>query len=241
MKNLYPKSKGKIYPSPPSSSSSPNKPTTLSVLNLLPAAILVLTTVLALEDREALAYFITCSLKPPSSTIGEKKKCKKPNNVHKPLFDCECFDCYTSFWYRWDTSPNRELISQAIEAFEEHLASTELCKKTGKGGRKKDRRFSEKPAGKPVSEEPKEPFPVMLEKSLEEENQAFDETGDATSDTEASGCYDDDEGLTGNRTVDEIMAVQLPASNNQGLVRKIWPDVLGLFNSRVWSLWSPNV
>ncbi|GAB4828586.1 hypothetical protein Ancab_018246 [Ancistrocladus abbreviatus] len=34
--------------------------------------------------------------------------------------------CRKGYWIRWDSSPNRELIHQAIEAFEEHLATGEL-------------------------------------------------------------------------------------------------------------------
>lgn len=50
-----------------------------------------------------------------------------------PLFECDCFDCYTSSWFKWDSSPNRELIHQAIEAFEESLAtSNEITKKKTK-------------------------------------------------------------------------------------------------------------
>ena len=30
-------------------------------------------------------------------------------------------------------------------------------------------------------------------------------------------------------------------SHHKGLARKVLPDVLGLLNSRLWSLWSPNV
>ncbi|KAG6407773.1 hypothetical protein SASPL_130771 [Salvia splendens] len=40
--------------------------------------------------------------KPPS------KKQRRHNSP--PLFDCDCFHCYTSFWFRGDSSLNRELI-----------------------------------------------------------------------------------------------------------------------------------
>ncbi|GAV61994.1 hypothetical protein CFOL_v3_05519, partial [Cephalotus follicularis] len=42
-----------------------------------------------------------------------------------PVFDCDCFDYYTSYWYRWDSSPNCKLIHKAIEAFEDHLTNGE--------------------------------------------------------------------------------------------------------------------
>ena len=63
------KNKGKVYPSPSSSSSSSSAIPChsdgdfLSVLKLLPAAILALASVLSLEDREILAYMITRSMK----------------------------------------------------------------------------------------------------------------------------------------------------------------------------------
>ena len=59
------KNKGKVYPSPSSSSSSSlaipchSDGDFLSVLKLLPTAILALASVLSLEDREVLAYMIT--------------------------------------------------------------------------------------------------------------------------------------------------------------------------------------
>ncbi|GAB4838958.1 hypothetical protein Ancab_028491 [Ancistrocladus abbreviatus] len=68
----------------------------------------------------------------PSSLLEEnirnsRKNKKQPPSPHKsPLFDCGCFDCYTSYWLRWDLSPNREFIHQVIEAFEEHLANGKL-------------------------------------------------------------------------------------------------------------------
>ncbi|KAA8533339.1 hypothetical protein F0562_033128 [Nyssa sinensis] len=153
------RNKGKVYPSLPSSSSmSPSfaNRDALSVLKLLPAAILALASVLSIEDREVLAYMITRSMKSanPSSMIEEKKNKKKSNTHKPPVFDCECFDCYTSYWFRWDTSPNRELINQAIEAFEEHLANGEQSKRNNKGKKreKMGRRAAEKPGN--VSEMP---------------------------------------------------------------------------------------
>jgi hypothetical protein len=122
------KNKGKVYPSPSSSSSSVGDNgdrDVLSVLKLLPAAILALASVLSLEDREVLAYMITRSLKTtttnnpsPSLQDSKKKSSKKPQNNNNsqrsnhiaPIFDCDCFDCYISYWFRWDSSPNRELI-----------------------------------------------------------------------------------------------------------------------------------
>lgn len=42
---------------------------------------------------------------------------------HRLSFDCSCFQCYMGFWSRWDASPNREIIHQAIDLFEDHMAA----------------------------------------------------------------------------------------------------------------------
>ncbi|KAK2986855.1 LOW QUALITY PROTEIN: hypothetical protein RJ640_011080 [Escallonia rubra] len=111
-------------------------------MNLLPAAILALVSILSLQDREVLAYMITRSMKStnPATVSDEKKKTQKKFGMpHKPsVFDCECFDCYTSYWFRWDSSPNHELIHQAIKAFEDHLSNPSKKvrgKKRDKSGR----------------------------------------------------------------------------------------------------------
>ncbi|XP_068666280.1 uncharacterized protein [Aristolochia californica] len=254
MKNLYPKSKGKIYPSPSSaataaSSSSSSPTSTAHVLNLLPAAILALISVLGFEDREVLATLILRSMKTPSLILEEKKKCKNPpNTAHKPLLDCPCFDCYTSFWIRWDSSPNRELIHQAIEAFEEHLAKGETPKK----GRKKDRR---------VTNKEKCPLPKLGFPELDAATNkptvdiiADHETPTTTTSTATTTPEkeedDEDAGEVAGSSPESVEPItenvlsappQLPAGNNRSLVRKVWPDVMGMFNSRLWGLWNPSV
>ncbi|KAM1791084.1 hypothetical protein FF2_034678 [Malus domestica] len=135
------KNKGKVYPSPSSSSDG----YVLSVLQLFPATILALASVLFLEDRKVLAYLITRFMKNtpdtsssiPAAQDPQKKTSKKgPKNftstaaTHQPpMFDCDHFDYYISYWFKWDSSPNRELIHQAIKAFEDHLANGERPKR----------------------------------------------------------------------------------------------------------------
>ncbi|KAK2978041.1 hypothetical protein RJ640_000702 [Escallonia rubra] len=128
------RNKGKVHSSPSlSSSPPPSLPNAeaFSVMNLLPAAILALVSILSLQDREVLAYMITKSMKStnPATVSDEKKKTQKKSGMpHKPsVFDCECFDCYTSYWFRWDSSPNHKLIHQAIEALEDHLSNVEFA------------------------------------------------------------------------------------------------------------------
>ncbi|KAB2620477.1 hypothetical protein D8674_043007 [Pyrus ussuriensis x Pyrus communis] len=279
------KNKGKVHPSPFSSSASSSASSSssdgyvLSVLQLLPAAILALASVLSLEDREVLAYLITRSMKTtpntssstsiPAAQDPKKKTSKKGSNksasnpaaaAHQPpMFDCDCFDCYRSYWFKWDSSPNRELIHQAIEAFEDHLANGERPKRNARGKRrdKMGRRDS-----------PKTPDVSAQNDIFQEENVAPASPEFVQSSTtavlpeidvvfvgspEKADAVEGNEGKVEDLGVDvavappdtaDDMAVVLraaAASNHRGLARKVLPDVLGLFNSRLWNLWSPNV
>nr|CAN72197.1 hypothetical protein VITISV_014981 [Vitis vinifera] len=209
------KHKGKVYPSPSSSSSSSpqtfiSSPDALSVLKLLPAAILALASVLSTEDREVLAYMIT----------------------------------------RWDSSPNRELIHQAIEAFEDHLSSGEKPKRIGGRGKKKER------VGRRIADKPDD-ISCQLEMPVaEEETPEVPNTDDASvapapenhAPTARDGCEeskaeDNNGDVPGEESAAETSEIvrDTAASNHKGLARKVLPDVLGLLNSRLWGLWSPNV
>ncbi|ESQ34139.1 hypothetical protein EUTSA_v10009976mg [Eutrema salsugineum] len=232
------KNKGKVHPSPPPTPqpSSSHGDDCLSVLRLLPAVILALVSSLSAEDREVLAYLITRSLKTttvvsaggisPSSADSRKSSDKKRS--HKPpLFDCESFDCYTSYWSRWDSSPNRELIHQIIEAFEDHLTSGESSASSRKSigkGKKKDRRRVVEPSGRPEE-------PIA---KIEEPVVGSDEVTPVKSPERLAG-----------ETEKATEIVRLPVAaatttGHKGLARKVLPDVLGLFNSRFWSLLNPN-
>ncbi|KAK4265066.1 hypothetical protein QN277_026167 [Acacia crassicarpa] len=251
------KNKGKVHPSPSSSSSAASDHA--DVLRLLPAAILALASVLSVEDREVLAYLITRSMdasiflesskKRPSSS--KKKSC--PHNP--PLFHCDCFDCYTSYWFRWDSSPNRELIHQVIDAFEDHLTNGENAKKNGNRGKKKDR------TTRPLIIVP--PQNTMALQESPPPDVADDSSGVAESqDNEASLLISP--GRTDNAEVNKLPGTEkeidkaasaaaaeeeglsaafppMPASNHRGLARMVLPDVMGLLNSRLWNLWGPNV
>ncbi|GFP98918.1 hypothetical protein PHJA_002035700 [Phtheirospermum japonicum] len=178
-----------------------------SVLKLLPAAILTLISLLSHEEREVLAYMISRSLKstnPSSCCYGHRQK-------SPALFDCDCFHCYTSFWFRWDSSSNRELIHQAIEAFEDHLNKGEQCRKTkrkDKVGRRKMRS-----GGGAVQ------LPAVESPGIQESLVVV---------------------VPGSEVPVAAAPVEVVRSH-KGLARKVLPDVMGIFNSRLWSLWSPNV
>ncbi|KAG5132481.1 hypothetical protein JHK82_023669 [Glycine max] len=129
MKKLY--HKGTVHPSPPLISDQ---------LSLLPAAILTLAAALSPEDREVLSYLISCS----SSTFsGYSRRKTAAETDHSPSFSCSCFCCYTGYWVRWDESPNRQLIHEIIDAYEDSLAQKgNKSKKNGKG--KKEKRNNKK-------------------------------------------------------------------------------------------------
>lgn len=130
MKKLY--KKGKVHPSLSSSSAIDDQ-----YFSFLPAAILTLIGALSFEDKQILAYLISCSSSSSSSIHNKKNYNYAPKGTklgvdhagnhggggrdHSPAFNCDCFRCYKSFWARWDASPNRQLIHEIIEAYEEDL------------------------------------------------------------------------------------------------------------------------
>ncbi|XP_004507650.1 uncharacterized protein [Cicer arietinum] len=111
MSKLY--RRGMVHPSPP---------LILYLLSfLLPATVLTLTVPLSPEDKEAVAYLILYpSYSSSSSHQNTRRKSKGLYHVnHLPLFHCNCFNCYTSYWARWNSSPNVQIIDKIIEAFDE--------------------------------------------------------------------------------------------------------------------------
>ncbi|CAD5179604.1 unnamed protein product [Musa acuminata subsp. malaccensis] len=225
------KLKGKIHPSPAAQLPAAGSPQqhqshdALAVLSLLPAAILALTAAMGKEDREVLAYLLTRSIE---GWAEDRRHCQRPGRTqHRPVFGCGCFDCYTGFWSRWDCSPDRELIHQAIEAFEEHLASSE-----SKGGasarvRRRERKAAQR-ADKGKKIKGKETDMARRKPEEVEKDAALTMVGEAesVSDEEApvSETAEEDEG----------------AETGSGERRRGWADVIGVFNSRLWSLWSPG-
>ncbi|CAH8252006.1 unnamed protein product [Arabidopsis lyrata] len=134
MKKLY--RKGTVHPSPPQIKSDDH------LLPLLPVAIFSLAAVLSPEDREVLAYLISTASysgdRNPTSRLNKTKAHKKTHfDNHSPLFHCDCFSCYTSYWVRWDSSPSRQLIHEIIDAFEDSLEKKKKKNVTGKKDRRK--------------------------------------------------------------------------------------------------------
>ncbi|KAJ8773680.1 hypothetical protein K2173_005926 [Erythroxylum novogranatense] len=262
------KNKGKVFPSPSSSSAAADgQKDVFSILKLLPTAIFALASVLSLEDREVLAYMITRSMKTttnPSSLVNDSKKKpprKQPNNNtnyqnstncnnnHKMVhvFDCDCFDCYTSYWFRWDSSPNRELIHQVIEAFEEHLTNGESRRKGSRGKKKSGRRVDDKGPEFDISGQTS----MLSELELlisESDNQEVDVCSSVSPDDVLSADGEVEEQMidptpagADNTEERSVFLSNTPVGSRKGLLRKVLPDVLGLLNSRLWGLLSPNV
>ncbi|CAH2038173.1 unnamed protein product [Thlaspi arvense] len=103
------------------------------------------TAVLSPEDREVLAYLISTASysgdRNPTSRLNKTKPHKKSHfDNHSPLFHCDCFSCYTSYWVRWDSSPSRQQIHEIIDAFEDSLEKKKQTSKKKNTSGKKDRR-----------------------------------------------------------------------------------------------------
>ncbi|KAI3973811.1 hypothetical protein MKX01_030387 [Papaver californicum] len=93
-------------------------------------------------SSEVLSYLICFSVN-LSSFPGNRKKNYGDGGSgfnggdlieHSTSFNYDCFRCYTSFWFRWDCSPNRQLIHEIIDAYENdnQLLSTDKKKKMRK-------------------------------------------------------------------------------------------------------------
>ncbi|XP_042065684.1 uncharacterized protein LOC121809211 [Salvia splendens] len=208
------RNKGKVHPSPNSTTTAATAADAFSLLNLLPAAILSLLTILSLQEREALAYMLSISLH-SSSAAAAKKPPQCPHNS-PPLLHCDCFHCYTAFWLRWDSSPNRLLIHRAIDAFELQLTSAAAPKT-----KKRRDKFSRR--SKPSSPE----------------NQELRISAAAPPPPPAAEVEVGELSIPGVSV--EKTEVAAAAPSHKGLARKVLPDVMGIFSSRLWRLWSPNV
>ena len=153
MKKLY--RKGTVHPSPSSPPPPPSPMMSEQYLSFLPAAILTLAAELSAEDREVLAYLLLSSSnrpKRPSPSSSSGAAARGSSCDHAPQFGCDCFRCYTSYWVRWGSSPNRQLIHEIIEAFEDHDHRTR-CHAVGSGqkggarGGRRERRSNKQRGG----------------------------------------------------------------------------------------------
>ncbi|XP_027085730.1 uncharacterized protein [Coffea arabica] len=195
MKKLY--RRGSVHPSPPL------KPDHLS---FLPPTILTLTVALSPQDREVLAYLISCSSSSNFSGNNRRRNtssatANSSNNYsnnscgadHPPSFDCYCFGCYMSYWARWDSSPNRQLIHEIIDAYEDGLSTQSKKEKS-----RKDRRKGGKGSAELKRSEPTPPSGKELTESSD--NSREDEIVDTKGSGEADDGGEEREGVETERS-----------------------------------------
>lgn len=207
MKKLYRKST--VHPTPSVVSEH--------LLSFLPAAILTLTAALSPADREVLAYLISCASANFSSSQRKRTAAgsgSKGGDDHAACFNCNCFRCYMSYWAKWDSSPNRQLIHEVIDAFEESL-----LKESKKEKNKKERRKG-KTVKVGILNEPK-----CSELSLTKEDFGFGESNTAAeSGGECGG---------GRREEEDYFAEEGEEEFEKGSVRRF----VSFLGERIWSVW----
>lgn len=120
MKKLYNGKVKKIHP-------SLSSPSPWDFLASLPAAVLTLAAALSPEEKEVLVYLLSGGDTGfASDRAFGKTKSDRPPEIHPPELGCRCFECYKSFWARWNASPNNHLIHHILDAVEESLAPRSL-------------------------------------------------------------------------------------------------------------------
>ncbi|KAL5212575.1 hypothetical protein ABZP36_023422 [Zizania latifolia] len=250
MKALCPKpgKGGKIHPSPLGGGGD-NDPIR-AALRLLPAAIFALATVLRPEDQQVLAYLVTRSLQGASAPHPEQPPVRgRRRRAHPPAIGCDCFDCYTSFWSRWDCSPNRELIHDAIEAFEDHLSAAESSAATppSSSSKRRDKGKRRPPPPPPMS--PKSP-PPPAEKVHEPSPPpaSLPPPPPPPPAPEASTIESDDDNekvpedpLAADAELVETTQENAEEEDDEEERKRGWADVMGMLNLRLWGIWSPAV
>lgn len=234
MKKLY--RKGTVHPTPPLVSDH---------LSFLPVAILTLAAALSQEDKEVLAYLISCStgsgklsgdfstnrrnthkLKTPNSATetsggGTKGGAAMSGGVsggadHPASFNCDCFSCYMSYWAKWDLSPNRQLIHEILDAYEEGLQSKK--EKSKKERRNKNKGYSSNSSGS-----------VELKKTSSESN--LNINGSVPDGSGESDPVEETSGNHGGGDEDESGGEE---GGEKGSVRKF----VSFIGEKIWSVWT---
>ncbi|KAL1537282.1 hypothetical protein AAHA92_29814 [Salvia divinorum] len=185
MKKLYKKST--VHPTPSAVSEH--------LLSFLPAAILALTAALSPADKEVLAYLISCSSASQRRTTAAAAA--KGGDWHNPCFNCSCFRCYTSYWAKWDSSPNRQLIHEVIDAFEERESRRER-------NRKERRKGKTVKSGASIEPKNSEPSLTAVEFKFAESNAAADGGGEEEEEVAAAAAEGFDKGSSVRRFVSFI-------------------------------------
>ncbi|XP_057850265.1 uncharacterized protein LOC131060862 [Cryptomeria japonica] len=245
MKNVY--RKGKVHPQP--------APDAYSVLRLLPVAVATLSAALPAEDREVLAYLIARSpdvlpLKdnrrntlPLSSLVEKEKASQQFPWSHGPSFECSCFQCYTSFWSRWDASPNRQTIHEAIDLYEEHMAArADAAKGNSKGKNRKG--FKDKNPRHSSCADESFPPPVANDKSVVSVVQIEEEALKAALKLkqivppEEDAEHKEEESSSG-RGRDSPPPPPPPLTiGGRGIMRRVFPNIMTFIADHLWTAWT---
>ncbi|KAL6567534.1 hypothetical protein OROGR_001202 [Orobanche gracilis] len=205
MKKLYRKST--VHPTPSIVSEH--------LLSFLPAAILTLTAALSPEDREVLAYLISSS---PASNSHRRSNRKtsapcdgsKGSEDHPPCFNCNCFRCYMSYWVKWDSSPNRQLIHEIIDAFEDSLLN-ESKKEKKRRERRKGKIVNVKNTSLGVLDEPRR--------------------------SDLSPTKDDSNFAESNATANGGGGVEDHAEDEEQTEKGSFRKLVSFLGERIWSVW----
>ncbi|KAJ4970993.1 hypothetical protein NE237_004092 [Protea cynaroides] len=106
-------------------------------LVFLPATLLTLTVAFL----EVLAYLISCiDNSSDGSRNGQKQKTVAGSGSggdHPASFNCNCFRCYMSYWVQRDSSPNRQIIPEILDGFEDRLIQQRANSKSKKERRRR--------------------------------------------------------------------------------------------------------
>ncbi|KAI5672952.1 hypothetical protein M9H77_13316 [Catharanthus roseus] len=234
MKKLY--RKGTVHPTP-TPTPTPTPPPFISselqqLLSFLPAAILTLTLALSPQDKQVLAYLISCSS--TNFSGNPKNKNNNNNNIssrsgggaddHPPSFNCYCFWCYMSYWIRWDSSPNRQLIHEIIDAFEDNLLVRQNKKGKGKKERRKGKRFT--PELKNTCSE--QSCINKEEKIIPNDSESHvEEEGSTTDDVSAAAAA-----AGGDDNNDHVYAEE--EGSDKGSVRRF----VSFLGEKIWGVWN---
>ncbi|KAJ6702188.1 hypothetical protein OIU74_013354 [Salix koriyanagi] len=240
----------------------------LSVFKLLPAAILALASVLSLEDREVLAYMITRSLKTtttttnnPSSSLqdSKKKSSKKTQNNNNsqnkatgsggtllltvnssikllkplkntwPVVKCQGNILEVREETKRVVGPVKNLFL-ITRVKPEMLPVPETSNSTTPESSSSSYVADVVNVNAGFTDNSLSPEKVAEREEMEESVKLYDEVPEEVDEEETA--------VAAAAAATHGVAV---CSHHKGLARKVLPDVLGLLNSRLWNLWSPNV
>lgn len=211
--------------------SSQRKLKSISVPKFLPETIMTLSITLPREDQEVLFYLIACSLKALLMEINQGKSSRrgrKNRSSHSPSLDCSCFQCYVSFWGRWDGSPNRDLIHEAIEMFEDHME--------GIGTASESRRNGKKMKAKEEKLHPKELITWLgLNSDLGRENSVVGGAGKLIVKSDQASDYS---GKV-EKSRSQVKECFHTAGLDRSYMRRMVLPLMGFLTENLWTVWSP--